>query len=107
MPTTLLCPLPEGLDITSISETLEEVLVRVTSHRAMSLCTLCSTPSSAVRNYYRRHPLDLPCAGRPVRLLLAVKKVFCCVASCSWKIFSEPQYSTSVFIPSGCSGNSA
>ncbi len=70
MPPTLLFPLPERLDITSISETPEELLVRVTSHRAMSLYPLCSTPSSAVRNYYRRHPLDLPCAGRPVRLLL-------------------------------------
>ncbi len=51
MPTILLFPLPEGLDITSISETPEEVLIRVTSHRAMSLYPLCSTSSSAVRNY--------------------------------------------------------
>ena len=61
---------PADSRITSISETPEQLLVRVTSHRAMSLCPLCSTPSSAVRNYFRRHPLDLLCAGRPVRLLL-------------------------------------
>ena len=83
MPTTLLFPLPEGLNITSISEMPEHLLVRVTSHRVMSLYPLCSTPSSAVRDYYRRHPLDLPCAGRPVRLPLTVKKVFGRVASCS------------------------
>src|SRR6266566_2503929 len=33
MPTTPLLPLPDGLDITSISETPEELLVRVTSNR--------------------------------------------------------------------------
>jgi hypothetical protein len=33
MPTTALFPLPEGLEMTSISDTAEELLVRVTSHR--------------------------------------------------------------------------
>ena len=89
MPTTPFFPLPEGLEITSVSETPEEVLVRVTSHRKTSQCPLCSTPSSAIHSYYRRHPLDLPCAGRPIRLLLTVKKFFCREATCSRKIFTE------------------
>ncbi len=50
MPTTLQFPLPEGLEITSISETPEALLVQVTSHRAITLWPLCSTPSSAVHN---------------------------------------------------------
>ena len=33
MPTTPLFPLPEGLEITAISEATEEVIVRVTSAR--------------------------------------------------------------------------
>ncbi len=86
MPKTPLFPLPEGLEITSISDTPEEVLVRVTSHRESSPCPLCSTPSSAIHSYYRRHPLDLPCAGRPIRLLLTVKKFFCRQATCPRKI---------------------
>lgn len=61
MPTTPLFPLPEGLEMTSISETSEQLLVRVTSHRSSSLCPHCSTPSSAIHSYYRRHPRDLPC----------------------------------------------
>jgi transposase len=72
-----------------VSETPEEVLVRVTSHRTTSCCPLCSTPSSALHSYYRRHPFDLPCAGRPIRLLLTVKKFFCREASCQRKIFTE------------------
>ena len=84
-----LFPLPEGLEITAVSETTEEVLVHVTSYRQTSCCPLCSTPSSAVHSYYRRHPLDLPCVGRPIRLLLTVKKFFCRETSCDRKIFTE------------------
>jgi len=89
MPTTPLFPLPEGLEISSISETAEEVLVRVTSHRQTSPCPCCATPSSAIHSYYRRKPQDLPCAGRPIRLLLTVKKFFCRVADCPRKVFVE------------------
>lgn len=89
MPTTPLFPLPEGLEMTSISETPEEILVRVTSHRKTSVCPLCGAPSSAIHSYYRRHPKDLPCAGRPIRLLLTVKKFFCRQAECPRKIFTE------------------
>ncbi len=89
MPTTPLLPLPEGLEITSISVTEQELHVRVTSNRMSSSCPLCSTPSSAIHSYYRRQPLELPCAGKTIRLLLSVKKFFCRVASCSRKIFTE------------------
>jgi Transposase and inactivated derivatives len=89
MSTTPLFPLPENLEITSISETPEEVLVRVTSYRSTSLCPLCGTPSSTIHSYYRRQPRDLPCAGRPIRLLLTVKKFFCRETSCQRKIFTE------------------
>lgn len=33
--------------------------------------------------------MDLPCVGRPIRILLTVKKFFCRVASCPRKIFTE------------------
>lgn len=89
MPTTPLLPLPNGLEITSISVTEQELQVRVTSNRMSSLCPLCSTPSSGIHSYYRRKPLELPCAGKTVRLLLSVKKFFCRVASCPRKIFTE------------------
>ena len=99
MPTTPLLPLPDGLDITSISETPEEVLVRVTSHRQSSPCPLCSTPSTAIHSYYRRKPMDLPCTGRSIRLLLSVQKFFCRVATCPRKIFTErlPEFIEAIF----------
>jgi transposase len=89
MPTTPLFPLPDGLEITSISETPEEVLVRVTSHRLTSPCPLCGVSSSAIHSYYRRKPRDLPCAGRPIRLQFTVKKFFCREPRCPRKIFTE------------------
>ena len=89
MPTTPFLPLPEGLDIAAISETDTGLLVRVTSNRPSSPCPICSTPSTAIHSYYRRHPLDLPCTGRSIRLLLSVRKFFCRVASCPQKIFTE------------------
>lgn len=89
MPTTPLFPLPEGLEITSVSEASEEVIVRVTSSRPVSCCPRCSTSSSAIHSYYRRKPRDLSCAGRPIRLFLSVRKFFCQNASCSQKVFTE------------------
>ncbi len=89
MPTTPLVSLPEALDITSVSEGTDELLVRVTSNRSCSLCPLCSIPSHAIHSYYRRKPADLPCTGRPIRLLLTVRKFFCRNATCPRKVFTE------------------
>src|SRR5690242_12782196 len=89
MPTTPLFPLPQGLELTSISEASEEVIVRVTSHRPTSGCPLCGVSSSSIHSSYRRKPRDLPCAGRPIRLLLTVKKFVCQQAECPRKIFTE------------------
>ncbi len=50
MPTTPLFPLPEGLELTSISQTAEELIVHVTSHRASWPCPQCATPSSAIHS---------------------------------------------------------
>jgi transposase len=84
-----LFPLPDGLEITSVSETAEGVLVHVTSHRSRSLCPQCSMSSSAIHSSYRRHPRDLPCVGRPIRLLFTVRKFFCRNPDCSRKVFTE------------------
>ena len=89
MPTTPLFPLPEGLEMTSLSDTPEELLVCVISHRSSSPCPQCATPSSAIHSSYRRHPRDLPCTGRPIRLLLTVRKFFCRNPDCSRKVFTE------------------
>lgn len=82
-------PLPDGLEITAVSEGPSELIVRVFSTRPSSPCPGCSTPSHAIHSYYRRKPADLPCAGRPIRLLLTVRKFFCRVPTCPRKVFTE------------------
>ena len=83
MPTTPLFPLPVGLEMTSISDTPEELLGSVTSYRASSPCPQCAMPSSAIHSSYQRHPRDLPCVGRPIRLVFTVRKFFCRNPDCS------------------------
>ena len=89
MPITPLFPLPEGLEMTAINETAEELLIHVTSHRSSSPCPQCAMPSSAIHSSYRRRPRDLPCTGRPIRLVLTVRKFFCRNPDCSRKVFAE------------------
>lgn len=89
MPTTPLLPLPNELEIMAISSTEQELQIHVTSNRRSSVCPRCSIPSFAIHSYYRRKPLELPCTGKTVRLLLSVKKFFCRTATCSQKIFTE------------------
>lgn len=89
MPTTPLFPLPEGLEITAISLTDDGLLVRVVSNRTNCPCPVCATPSEAVHSLYRRHPLELPCVGQQVKLLLLVHKFFCRVPTCPRSVFTE------------------
>jgi transposase len=89
MPTTPFLPLPDGLEIIAVSMTEKELQVRVTSHRVSSICPQCPKPSRSIHSYYRRKPLELPCAGQTVRLELSVKKCFCREKTCPQKIFAE------------------
>src|SRR5437764_7658049 len=89
MPNTPLFPLPEGLEMTSISDTAEELLIGVTSHRSSSPCPQGAMPSSAIHSSYQRHPRDLPSVGRPIRLVFTVRKFFCRNPDCSRKVFAE------------------
>jgi transposase len=89
MPTTPLFPLPEGLEITTVSLTENGLQVRVASNRSSCPCPTCATPSEAIHSLYRRHPLELPCAGQPVQLLLIVHKFFCRERTCPRNVFTE------------------
>jgi transposase len=89
MPTSPLFPLPEGLEMTEVRETANEVVVCVTSQRESSPCPQCSISSSALHSFYHRHPQDLPCVGRPIRLVLTVRKFFCRNPNCPRKVFTE------------------
>ena len=89
MPITPLLPLPDKLEVISISCVNDELEIRIISNRTSCPCPICSLPSSALHSYYRRHPMELPCTGRIVKLILCVKKFFCRTESCLRKVFTE------------------
>jgi transposase len=89
MPTTPLLPLPDDLEIISVREVENHLEIQVLSKRTSCLCPGCSLPSQAIHSYYRRHPMELPCTGRMVRIILSVKKFFCRNPSCTRKVFTE------------------
>jgi transposase len=88
-PVSMLLPLPSGLKITSICESPGGLLVHVSSTRRRAKCPLCSKLSRHVHSRYSRSPADLPCVGRPIRLMLSVRRFLCTVRSCPRKVFAE------------------
>jgi hypothetical protein len=89
MPTTPLLPLPDDLEIVSLHEEENHLEIQIISKRIMCLCPGCTQSSQSIHSYYRRHPMELPCAGCLVRIILSVKKFFCRNPECSRKVFTE------------------
>lgn len=52
-------------------------------------CPCCGSLSKHVHSHYQRALRDLPASGRPVHLLMQVRRFFCEEATCARKIFAE------------------
>ena len=89
MSTTPFLPLPEGLDITSISESPDVLPFHVTSRYTSPCVQFAESHHMLFIATTSLQPMDLPCAGRPIRLLLTMRKFFCREATCSRKVFTE------------------
>jgi transposase len=50
---------------------------------------LCGTNSQRIQSRYTRRLHDLPASGRPVHLILQVRRFFCTKSTCAQKIFAE------------------
>jgi transposase len=83
--------LPEPLDARScqlqISAEAIVILARTTAPTAA--CPACGQASARVHSRYTRTLTDLPWHGRPVRLVLEVRKFFCDACGCRRRIFAE------------------
>ena len=89
MERTPLLPLPEGMLIDEIQITENGLLIAVIATHPTSCCPLCSEASDSIQSHYRRVLRDAPCAGRPVRLVLTVRKFYCRNPYCPRKVFAE------------------
>ncbi len=56
---------------------------------SITLCPFCGCPASRIHSRYSRKLADLPWAGKPVQILLQVRRFFCDSQQCRRKTFSE------------------
>jgi transposase len=81
--------LPEELEIVGGDVTDKVITIIAASTQATPCCPLCGTSATRQHSSYSRHPMDVPCAQKCVRLILQVRKFFCDVRTCPRKIFTE------------------
>ncbi len=82
--------LPEHVNL-RIEQVLIDELVTVTlgSKLLTVVCPSCGQESQRIHSHYQRKPRDLPVSGRPVRLIIEVRRFFCDNGSCQRKTFAE------------------
>jgi hypothetical protein len=75
--------------IGEIQITENGLLIAIRATYPTACCPLCSEASDSIQSHYRRVLRDTPCAGRPVQLVLAVRKFYCRNPYCPRKVFTE------------------
>jgi transposase len=86
-PMTILPDLTD-LVIEEVSIT-NEVTITVHAASPTALCPCCGTISKRVQSRYIRTLRDLPASGRPVHLIVRVRRFFCQESTCPRRIFAE------------------
>jgi transposase len=66
-----------------------EVTITVRAASPTAPCSCCGTISNRIQSRYTRTLRDLPASGRPVHLVLQVRRFFCQESTCVRKIFAE------------------
>ncbi len=73
----------EGVDVA------EEITLTLRTISPTASCPSCGTQSSRIQSRYRRTLHDLPSGGRPICLIMHVRRFFCKKHTCAQKIFAE------------------
>src|SRR5690349_16493558 len=66
-----------------------EVTITVRAAAPTAACPCCGTVSARIQSRYKRTLHDLPAGGRPVHLVLQVRRFYCQESPCVRKIFAE------------------
>jgi transposase len=88
-PITLFPDLPD-CSAEQVSSTQETIIINIGSTQEGATCSDCGEFSSHVHSTYTRSPKARPSSGRPVRLLLQVRRFRCSQPNCQRKTFAEP-----------------
>jgi transposase len=67
----------------------DEITLTLRTTSPTASCPGCGTISTRVQSRYTRRLHDLPSSGRPVHLILHVRRFFCAKNTCAQKIFTE------------------
>src|SRR5258708_22982019 len=78
-----------GFEVENIDSCEEEVHIIAHSIACGTCCPGCGHVGQRVHSWYRRHPMDLPCLGKVVQLVLSVRRFFCDNAGCERRTFAE------------------
>jgi transposase len=70
-------------------EEAEEITLILRTTAPTAPCPSCGTASSRIQSRYTRTLRDLPSVGRPLRLIMQVRRFFCRNHTCAQKIFVE------------------
>src|SRR5947209_1781088 len=66
-----------------------EVVITARATSPTASCPCCGSLSKRVHSHYQRSLRDLPASGRPVHLVMQVRRFFCEESTCQRKIFAE------------------
>jgi len=80
---------PEGLSVERIEIGPEKIVAVTRSPCRTSCCPSCGHASSRIHSRYRRLLADLPAHGRPVEIMVMVRRFRCSRPSCPRTIFAE------------------
>src|SRR5436305_12109972 len=70
-------------------EVAEKITLTLRTTSPTASCPSCGAASSRIQSRYTRMLRDLPSVGRPIRLIMHVRRFFCQKRLCTQKIFTE------------------
>jgi transposase len=81
--------LPDQFEVSGVELAADMLTIYLVSLQEQGCCPVCASPARRVHSHYQRTVADLSCMGKPVRLLIGVRKFFCAMATCGRKICVE------------------
>jgi transposase len=80
---------PRGFVVDDVVSDEAGALIAIRAASGASACPGCGTRSERVHSRYRRRLADLPLVGKPVQLVVLVRRFHCDAVLCSQRIFTE------------------
>jgi transposase len=86
---TLLLGLPSIMHLEQIEIAEQALVLSLSLDTPEAACPLCQQMASRIHSRYVRTLQDMPCVGKPLRLLVQIRRFFCDNTQCLRKIFAE------------------